>query len=91
MKKRLRVIIHGKVQGVNFRWATMEEADHLGLCGMVRNTPDRKVEAVFEGDEEAIVKILDFLKKGPPAARVSMVEEFYSDYTGSYTDFRIQH
>ncbi len=69
----------------------MEEADRLSLCGIVRNTPDRKVEAVFEGDEEAIVKILDFLKKGSPAARVSMVEEFYSDYTGSYTDFRIQN
>ncbi len=69
----------------------MEEADRLGLCGWARNTLDRKVEAVFEGDEEAIVKILDFLKKGPPAARVSIVEELYSDYTGSYTDFRVQN
>lgn len=91
MKKRLHVIVHGKVQGVNFRWATMEEADRLSLCGWARNTLDKKVEAVFEGDEEAIAKILFFLKKGPPAARVSIVEEFYSDYTGGYSDFRIQH
>jgi len=69
----------------------MEEADRLGLCGWARNTLDGKVEAVFEGDEEAIAKIIDFLKKGPHAARVSIVEEFYSDYTGSYSDFRIQY
>jgi len=91
MKKRLRVIVSGTVQGVNFRWVTMEEAERLKLCGWVKNLADRKVEAVFEGEEEALADILEFIKKGPPAARVTTVEETYSEFSGEFTGFSIQH
>ncbi len=91
MKKRLRVIVSGIVQGVNFRWATMEEAERLKLYGWVKNLTDRKVEAVFEGEEQALLDILEFIKKGPSAARVTTVEETYSEFTDEFAVFSIKH
>lgn len=91
MVKRLHVIIHGKVQGVNFRWVTYEKALQLNLTGWVKNTPGRKVEAVFEGDEESLKEMLQFVKKGPPAARVTTVEEGWSETDIPYQEFTIEY
>lgn len=91
MIKQLHVLIHGKVQGVNFRWATYEKALQLNLTGWVRNTPNRKVEAVFEGEEEDLKEMLEFVKKGPTPARVRAVEEEWSDATGNFPEFTIEY
>lgn len=89
--RRLHVLIHGKVQGVNFRWATYEKALQLNLTGWVKNLPERKVEAVFEGEEEPLKEMLEFVKKGPQTARVRTVEEEWFEATGHYPEFRIEH
>jgi acylphosphatase len=68
------VFVSGRVQGVWFRESTRRCADELGLCGFVRNLPDGRVEAVFEGDECAVRAALDFVRVGPEHARVSDVE-----------------
>lgn len=65
-----RVLISGRVQGVNFRWATVREATGLGVHGWVRNLPDGRVEALVEGEDEAVDRILGWLRRGPPAAGV---------------------
>lgn len=72
--KRVRVRIDGRVQGVFFREATRRRADELGVRGWVRNLEDGAVEAVFEGDEQAVAEALAFVRRGPPLAQVLSVE-----------------
>ncbi|NPA39374.1 MAG: acylphosphatase [Thermodesulfobacteria bacterium] len=89
--KRVHVFISGKVQGVFFRAYTEEEAKKLGLKGWVRNLPDGRVEAVFEGDEKAIEEMIKWCHKGSPASRVEKVEVIEEPYTGEFSDFRIRY
>ena len=89
--KSLRVIIHGKVQGVNFRFATYEKALQFNLTGWVKNVAGRKVEALFEGEEEDLKEMLEFVKVGPQTARVTAVEEDYRDLPAQYSEFTIDY
>jgi acylphosphatase len=88
-KRRVHVLIHGKVQGVFFRYHTYELAKKLGITGWVRNTSDGRVEAVFEGDGDKIEKILEFCKRGPSLARVEKVEVKEEKFKGEFRDFKI--
>ena len=65
MEARAHVIVGGRVQGVFFRQRTKGKAEYMGITGWVRNLPDGRVEAVFEGDEEAVKKLAEFCKRGP--------------------------
>lgn len=78
---QLQVIIEGRVQGVGFRYATCARAEQLGLCGWVRNLPDGRVEALFEGDQGALETMLDWCHKGPALARVRKVETRWQEQT----------
>ncbi len=91
MKKMARVLISGRVQGVAFRANTQRMARQLGLSGWVRNLPDGQVEALFEGDEEAVERAVDWCRVGPPAAHVTQVKVEYGPYSGRYTDFSITY
>ena len=71
---RRRVVVHGHVQGVFFRDTTRRLAAQQGVAGWVRNTPDGTVEAVFEGDPEAVERLVRFCESGPRGARVDRVE-----------------
>lgn len=90
-KKRVHVFISGKVQGVWFRAYTKEEADRLGLKGWVRNLPDGRVEAVFEGDEQAVEEMVRWCHKGSPMSRVERVEVQEEPYRGEFEDFSIRY
>lgn len=68
-----RFVVSGRVQGVFFRAATQQEARKLGITGWVRNCDDGSVELVARGSQEAIARLEDWLKKGPPNARVAGV------------------
>ena len=88
MTRTLHLRVSGRVQGVGYRYALREEAQANGITGWVRNRRDGTVEAVVQGDPAAIEGILDWAKRGPPAARVSEViapaaqGEFDRPYTG---------
>jgi len=71
--RRCYVTVTGRVQGVGMRWACAAEAERAGVAGWVRNLPDGRVEAVLEGDEDAVDRVLRWLHSGPPAARVEDV------------------
>lgn len=71
------------MQGVWFRQSCAEVANHLRVTGWVRNRPDGRVEAVFEGDELAVEEIVTWCYKGPPRAVVSAVEVVSEDPEGS--------
>lgn len=89
-KKRAHVFISGRVQGVNFRYNTLHRAQALGLTGWVRNLYDGRVEAVFEGDEQAIHQALDWCHRGPSSARVEDVSVEWGEPNGSFQDFGVK-
>jgi acylphosphatase len=72
--KRVRVVVHGDVQGVFFRETTRRRADSAGVAGWVCNRSDGAVEAVFEGDDDAVARLVDFMREGPRGASVSSVD-----------------
>ncbi|HKG17494.1 MAG TPA: acylphosphatase [Solirubrobacteraceae bacterium] len=72
---RRRVVVHGHVQGVFFRDSTAERARSRGVAGWVRNRPDGSVEAVFEGDPDAVESMVRFCRSGPSSADVDDVED----------------
>ncbi|MEL1249909.1 acylphosphatase [Aurantiacibacter gilvus] len=69
------LIIHGRVQGVFYRDCTVNTARQLGLAGWVRNLPDRTVEALLEGDADAVATMIARMHDGPPAARVDRIDQ----------------
>ncbi len=71
---RRRLIVAGRVQGVNYRVACAREADRLGLAGFVRNLPDGRVEVVAEGPRDAVERLATWCGGGPPLARVEGVD-----------------
>ncbi len=79
---RRRVIVHGRVQGVFFRDTARREAAGRGVSGWVRNTPEGTVEAVFEGEPEAVERLVGFAEEGPAEAQVERVETFEEEPEG---------
>lgn len=88
-KVSLHIIVHGRVQGVNYRVFTQRQANYLNLEGYVRNLPDRSVEVYAEGDHQQLEQLLENLKKGPPAARVDIIETVWAEYSGKFQGFTI--
>jgi acylphosphatase len=72
--RRVRVVITGRVQGVFFRATCAREARSLGLAGYVRNLPDGRVEAVFEGPDARVDRMVEWCRIGPEHAHVDAVE-----------------
>ena len=90
-KIRSHIFVKGKVQGVYYRQNTMETAKANAVTGWVRNLPDGRVEAILEGDEQNVNKVVEWCHSGPPDARVEKVEEKLENYTGEFSDFTIDY
>jgi acylphosphatase len=67
-------VVSGRVQGVFFRDTTRRRAEAAGVAGWVRNTREGEVEAVFEGEPQAVDELVEFCRRGPSGAEVSSVE-----------------
>jgi acylphosphatase len=74
---RAHVFISGRVQGVGYRFSTLDRANELGISGWVRNLPDRRVEAVFEGSQTAVEEMIQWCDRGPRGAVVKDVAVGY--------------
>ncbi len=85
--KTLRLVIHGRVQGVFFRESMRVEADRLSVSGWVRNRGDGTVEAAVQGEPEAVDAIVQWAHRGPPMARVERV--VIEPGEGSYSSFEV--
>jgi acylphosphatase len=81
------LVISGRVQGVGFRYAMAEQAERLGVSGWVRNRRDGTVEAVVDGDPDAVEAILAWARRGPPSARVTGVDA--SETSGVFERFEM--
>ena len=86
--RRVRVIVSGRVQGVFYRASCARLARDRGLAGSVRNRPDGRVEAVFEGPDEVVGEMVDWCRRGPDLARVDEVEVADEEPVGE-SEFRV--
>jgi acylphosphatase len=71
---RRRLIVHGRVQGVGFRWALARAAESRGVAGWAANRADGTVEAVLEGEPDAVESVVRVSREGPRGAQVERVE-----------------
>src|SRR3972149_9295612 len=72
---RVRILVSGRVQGVGFRYAAVDQGRRLDLLGWARNTADGRVEIVAEGLNEKVQEMIAWCHTGPPAARVTAVQQ----------------
>jgi len=82
------LVISGQVQGVGFRYSMAEEAERLGARGWVRNRRDGSVEAVVDGDPDAVQALVAWARRGPPSASVTSVK--ISEAQGSFERFEMR-
>jgi acylphosphatase len=92
-KKKIRahVFIRGKVQGVYFRQNTKQAATRRGVTGWVRNLPDGRVEAIFEGYNADVNEVIEWCHVGPAKAKVEDVDVRFEKYTGELANFTINN
>lgn len=83
--------IHGRVQGVGFRYSAYHKALSLGLAGYVRNDDDGTVEVYAEGEAHALAAFEDWLREGPPGARVDSLTLHKRQPAGHWFDFKIEY
>jgi acylphosphatase len=79
---RAHVFVTGRVQGVSYRANTRDTAREAGVSGWVENLDDGRVEAVFEGDDESVERLVEWCHSGSPAADVESVDAEYGDPEG---------
>ena len=91
MTLSVRLIVRGRVQGVGFRWATVEQGRRLGLAGWARNLPDGAVEVVAAGDSAAVERLVAWCRQGPPSARVSGVDRSDGPEDLPPDEFRVRY
>ena len=85
-----RFTVSGRVQGVGFRWFAWDAATREGLTGFVRNAPDGSVEAVVEGEHDALDRFEWQVSSGPRGARIDHVNRETGPATGRYQGFSIK-
>jgi acylphosphatase len=83
------VRVNGQVQGVFFRGWTSEQANELHIAGWVRNCPDGRVEAHVEGDEAAVDRMIERMRRGPPAAKVEDLRT-WDAWPGEFVGFEVR-
>jgi acylphosphatase len=79
---RVRVLVEGRVQGVWFRDSAWQQATRLGVNGWVRNLPDGRVEAAYEGPRDVVEELVAWTRRGPERATVTAVEVYDEELKG---------
>jgi len=90
MKQARHIRIHGKVQGVGYRFYATRVARRLGLKGWIQNLRDGSVEALIEGEPEAIDEWIDDVREGPRYAEVTKIDQEVREYSGKLGDFDVK-
>ncbi|TCJ15128.1 acylphosphatase [Rubrobacter taiwanensis] len=88
--RRAHVYVSGRVQGVFFRDSAREEAERRGVTGWIRNLPDGRVEAVFEGEPKMVDEMVEWCGEGPKHARVENVDVSYEEAAGGFSGFEVR-
>ena len=85
------IFVSGRVQGVNYRVFTEQEANLLGLVGYVRNLPDGRVQVEAEGNRKTVEELINRLRRGPAHAHVTNIEVSFKPAYGKFTVFAIRY
>ena len=91
MRIARRYLVSGRVQGVGFRYFVHDAASREGVTGYVRNLPDGRVEALVEGDADAVTRVERAIRSGPGGARVEHVDVDALEPAGAHRSFRVTH
>jgi acylphosphatase len=89
-KSRVKVIVKGIVQGVNFRYYSQRQAAKFSITGWVKNLPDGSVAGVFEGDEQDVEAMVQWCRRGPPSAHVAELIAQPEEYRGEFSSFSVK-
>ncbi len=90
VKTGARIVVSGRVQGVFFRYTMCREAERRKVNGWVRNCRDGTVEAVVEGEKEAVESLISWCRQGPPGAVVRKVDVEWQEYRDEFHSFSIK-
>ena len=90
-KQQIDATVYGFVQGVSFRYYTQREAVRLGVVGWVANQANGTVRVVAQGTEDQLNRLLQFLHKGSPIARVEQVKVSWEEPTEKFTGFNVKY
>ncbi|HEX7708866.1 MAG TPA: acylphosphatase [Thermoanaerobaculia bacterium] len=90
MKEQRHIRIHGKVQGVGYRFFATRVARRLGLKGWIQNMRDSSVEAMIEGEAAAIDEWIEEIREGPRYAEVTKIDQESKDFSGRLADFDVK-
>jgi len=91
INKRVYILADGRVQGIFFRATARDIARSLGVNGWVKNKRDGKVELIAEGEENAVDKMIEWCRQGPPGASVTTVEVEPQPFEREFNDFSIRY
>ena len=91
MSAAFKAIVHGRVQGVSFRYHTVRAADPLGVVGWVRNLADGTVEVRAEGPKPALDQLASWLEHGPDFAHVVQLDLTWTEPHGDCSGFEIRY
>jgi acylphosphatase len=89
-RARLEAVVHGRVQGVGFRYFILDIASDLGLSGWVANERDGCVRCEAEGNRADLERLLELLERGPSGSRVTKVDRSWSEATGRFAEFHVR-
>lgn len=90
-RETVHVIVNGRVQGVGFRWFTLQQAQRLGVTGYVTNKSDGSVEAILQGPQAKLNVLLDILAEGPPVSSVTKIDKTVLPEADEYQEFSITY
>ena len=83
-----RLLVHGRVQGVGYRYEMLLAARRLGITGWVRNRNDGSVEALIQGTANSVEQLITWAHRGPHAALVQRLQTLHPESEEIYSDFR---
>lgn len=84
---RMRILIEGRLQGINFRYHTQQLANKLGVTGFVRTLSDGRIEIEVEGEQKKVEKVLAWCQEEPQSTHIKTILYRYDDPTERYSDF----
>jgi len=89
-KSRVKVVVKGTVQGVNFRYYSQRQAVKFNITGWVKNLPDGSVAGLFEGEEQDVEAMVQWCRRGPPSAHVTELIAQPEEYRGEFSSFTVK-
>lgn len=87
---RMRILIEGRLQGMNFRYHTQQQAKKLGVTGFIRTLSDGRIEIEAQGDEDQVTKMLAWCQQEPQSAHIKTILYRYDEPTERYSDFIVR-